>query len=421
MIRTLFVAASAVVALLASQPALAAPIEITFWHSLAKKGTDAVNQITEKFNASQSDYKLTAEYTGDYNDTTTKLQAAIPAGNAPDLMMLEVTRYGLFADSGVLEQLDPYLQKEGAAFLDQYLPFALEGPKYLGKSYVLPFNVSTPVMYYNKDAFRAAGLDPEMPPKTWGELHDAATKLTVREGSDTKQWGVTGLSQFVRWAFVAQAGSEWVDPKDNTVLIDTDASIKAYTYMADMVRKDKISPEPPAVDEKLNDQYFTSGQSAINFGSTGGFGALRSAGKFEIGVAPLPCDVKCAAPIGGATIGINAASDADRKAGAWAFLKFISQPEINAITFVETGYLPIMKGTADVQIAKDAIAGEPGYSVAIKQLDVAFVRSRPPAMPAIRAKEPAIWQAIALGQADEKEALKAFGAEMRTMLEKIGG
>jgi sn-glycerol 3-phosphate transport system substrate-binding protein len=420
MIRTLLVAATATIAILAGQPAFAAPVEITFWHSLAKKGTEAVNEIVGKFNASQGDYKVKAEYTGNYDDTTTKLQAAIPAGQAPDLMMLEVTRYGLFADSGVLEPLDPYLQKEGAEFLSQYQTFALEGPKYLGKSYVLPFNVSTPVMYYNKDAFKAAGLDPNAPPKTWDELRAMSTKLTVRQGSDVKQWGVIGLGQFVRWAFVAQAGGEWVDPKDNSVLMDSKASIGAYTYMADLIRKDKVSPESAAIDEKLGAQYFTSGQAAINFDSTGGFGAFRSAVKFDLGVAPLPCGVKCAAPIGGATIGINSASDDAHKKGAWAFLKFISQPEINAITFVQTGYLPIMKKTADVESARKAIAEEPGYSVAIKQLDVAFVRSRPPAMPAIRAKEPAVWEAIVLGKTGEQQALKTFAAEMRTMLATSG-
>lgn len=414
--RHMLVGASAAIALLAAQSAMAAPLEITFWHSLGNQGTVVVNEIAEKFNASQTEYKLVPEFTGPYEDTTTKLQAAIPAHTAPDLMMLEVTRYGLFADSGVLEQLDPYLEKEGAAFLDKYQSFALEGPKYLGKSYVLPFNVSTPVMFYNKDAFVKAGLDPEQPPKTWGELLEDAKKLTIRENGDVKQWGVNGIGQFVRWAFVAQAGGEWVNPKDNSVLMDSDATIKAYRFMADLIRKEGVSAAAAATDESLNDKYFPSGMSAISFGSTGDFGKFRKAVSFKIGVAALPCDVKCAAPIGGATIGINAASDAAHKAGAWAFLKFVSDPEINAITFVKTGYLPIMKGTADVPAAKEAIAKEPGYSVAINQLSVAFVRSRPPAMPAIRSKEFGVWQSIVLGQQPEDAALKAFAQEMRTML-----
>jgi sn-glycerol 3-phosphate transport system substrate-binding protein len=416
--KRLLISAAAAIAMIAVQPAIAAPVEITFWHSLANSGTDAVNEIVDKFNASQADYHMSAEFVGPYEDAVTKLQAAIPAGTQPDLMMLEVTRYGLFADAGVLEELGPYFDKEGPAFIDQFEPFALEGPKYLGKSYVLPFNVSTPVMFYNKDAFKAAGLDPNVAPKTWEELLKDAHILTKSEGGKVTQWGISGLGQFVRWGFVAQADGEWVDPKDNSVLMDSAATIKAYTYMADLVRKEKVAAVETAVDEKMNSQYFTSGQSAINLGSTGDFGNLRKAVKFDLGVAPLPCDVKCAAPIGGATIGMSSAIDDAHKAGAWAFLKFISKPEINAITFVKTGYLPIMKETANVPMAKEAIAKEPGYSVAIDQLKVAFVRSRPPAMAAIRAKEPSVWQAIVLGQTPDTDALKTFAGEMRQMLAK---
>lgn len=410
--RTLAAAAG----LLWSAAAIAAPVDITFWHSLGGAGTDVVNEIAEKFNASQSDYRLKPEFVGPYEDAIVKLQAAVPAKRQPDLMMLEVTRYGLFADAGVLEDLGPYLQKEGEAFLSRYQPFALEGPKYLGKSYVLPFNVSTPVMYINRDAFRAAGLDPSQPPKTWEELRAAAQKLTIRDGDQVKQWGIVGASQFARWGFIAQAGGEWVDPKTNDVLMDSPATIKAFTYLADLVRKDKVSPLDAAIDEKLHQKLFLAGQAAIHFTSTGDFGTFRKAAKFDLGVAALPCDVKCAAPIGGATIGIAAGSDKTKKAGAWAFLKFISQPEINAITFVKTGYLPIMKGTEDVPMAKEAIEKEPGYSVAIKQLAVAFVRSRPPAMAAMRAREPAVWESIVLGRQSDEAALKAFATEMRQMM-----
>lgn len=413
--RRLLLAATAGLIITAA-PAAAAPIEITFWHSLGKAGTDVVNEITEKFNASQSEYRLKSEFVGPYDDATVKLQAAIPAKKQPDLMMMEVTRYGLFADAGVLEDLDPYLKKEGAAFLDQYQPFALEGPKYQGKSYVLPFNVSTPVMYWNKAAFTAAGLDPNAPPKTWDELRAMALKLTKREGDKVTQWGLSGISQFVRWGFVAQAGGEWVDPKSNEVVMDSPATIKAYSFMADLSRADKVAAIEAAIDDKLPVQSFTGGTAAIHFDSTGDFNNLRKAAKFEVGVGPLPCGVKCAAPIGGATIGMSSAIPAERKAAAWAFLKFISQPEINAITFVKTGYLPIMKKTAEVPMAKDAIAKEPGYSVAIKQLDVAFVRSRPPAMAAMRAKEPSVWETIVLKRQDDTAALKAFAAEMRQMM-----
>jgi sn-glycerol 3-phosphate transport system substrate-binding protein len=414
--RTLALATTVAFAAL-SQAAFAQPIEITFWHSLANRGTDVVDEIVGRFNESQDEYRVVAEYAGNYDDTTTKLQAAVPAGLAPDLMMLEITRFGLFADSGVLEPLTEYYEAEGEEFLDQFLPFALEGPTYLGVPYVLPFNVSTPVMYYNKQAFEAAGFDPDAPPATWDELREMAEAMTIREGDTTTQWGITGLGQFVRWAFVAQAGGEWVDPLDNTVLMDAEGAKKAYAFMSGLVH-DGIVSRQTVVDENLNAQYFTSGQSAINFDSTGGFANLRANAPFDLGVAPLPCDVQCAAPIGGAALGINAASPEERRQGAWEFLKFISQPEINAITFVETGYLPIMRETVNVPAAQEAVASEPGYSVAVDQLEIAFVRSRPPAMAAIRALEPNYWQAVALGQQEVGPALDDFAAEMRNLMNR---
>ncbi len=416
MLKKLLPAAGLVMAALAAVPAHADPMTITFWHSLGNEGEKAIDAIADAFNTSQSQYVVKPEFVGPYNDAIVKLQAAIPAHRQPDLMMLEVTRYGLFADAGVLAPLDPFFAKEGAHFTDRFKPFALNAAKYLGKSYVLPVNVSTPVMFYNKDLFRAAGLDPAKPPKTWDELLADGEKLTVRDGDQTKQWGITGLSQFVRWAFIDQAGGEWIDPTDNSVRMDSPETIKAHEYLVGLIRKYKVASVEAAIDEKIGKQYFLNSQAAISFGSTGDFGSLRKAAKFDLGVAPLPCDVKCAAPIGGATVGIAAASDAAHQAGAWAFLKFMTTPEMIAKIFVGTGYLPIVKGTEDVPIAKAAIEKEPGYSVAIKQLDVAFARPRPPAMPAMRTKEQAVWQSMVVGKQTPAEALKAFAAEMRQML-----
>jgi sn-glycerol 3-phosphate transport system substrate-binding protein len=414
MLRKLLSAAAFV--LLGVGAAQAEPLPLTFWHSLSNQGEIAVNRIVEAFNASQDKYKVKAELVGPYEDAVTKLQAAIPARRGPDLLMLEVTRYGLFAGRGVLEPLDPYLEREGAAFREAYLPFALAAARYQGKSYVLPFNVSTPVMFYNKDAFVAAGLDPEKPPKTWDELLDAARKIAIREGEEVKRWGVNTPAQFPRWGFVAQAGGEWVSPEDSTVLMDSPGTIKAYRFAADLVNVHKVASREAAIKEQVAKQYFITGQSGIHFGSTGDFGDMRKAVKFNLGVAPLPCEARCAAPIGGATIGIAAYTTKEKKDGAWAFLRFISDAKQNAILFVATGYLPIMKDTAGQPEARAAIEGEPGYSVAINQLPVAFARARPPAMAAMRAKENSVWESIVLGQKSAEDALKAFAADMRGLM-----
>lgn len=393
-----------------------AATEIEFWHAFSGNNGNALTELADQFNASQSDVVIKPVYTGSYDEGTIKLQAAIAGNIAPTMVMLEITRYGLFADRGALEPLQPYFDDAGASFTDNIRPFALSASQYKGTSYVLPFNVSTPVMYYNKDLFSATGLDPEMPPKTWAELIEAGQTLTLRDGDTVTQWGVNTPPQWVRWAMTNQAGGGWVDPADNSVQIDMEASARAYQTAADWVNVQKISSLDGALNDSTGTQYFLNGTSAINFGSTGSLGGLLRDANFELGVAPLPCDVVCAAPIGGATLGIVANKSQAEKDAAWKFLEFVTTPENNAFVFVKTGYLPIIKTAIETDMAQQAIAERPAYLVANKQLEIAFARARPPAMPAIRAEEPAVWEAIVLKQKTAQDALTEFGTKMREMI-----
>ena len=364
-----------------------AQTRIEFWHAFSGNNGDAVGERADLFNASQSEYEIVPVYTGNYTEGTQKLTAAIAGGTAPGLVMLEITRYGLFADRGALEPLQPYIDEAGADWLDRIRPFALEASKYLGESYVVPFNVSTPVMYYNKDMFRAAGLDPEQPPRTWEAVTEAAKAMTIREGDETTQWGLTTPPQWVRWAMTNQAGGGWVDPADNAVQLDSPESVKAYQYAADWVNVHQVASLEAALDEDVADQYFDTGRAAIEFNSTGGLTGNLTNLPFDLGVAPLPCETVCAAPIGGATLGIVATAEDAVKDGAWEFIRFVTTPENNALVFVRTGYLPIIKGAIESELAQETISQYPAYLVANNQLEVAFARARPPAMPAIRSEE----------------------------------
>lgn len=394
-----------------------AQTEVEFWHAFSGGAGDALGELVQQFNDSQDEVTVNPIYTGNYDEGTTKLQAALQGGTAPTLVMLEITRYGLFAERGALEPLQRYLDSSDTHLLDRIRPFALEASKYKGESYVLPFNVSTPIMYYNRDAFRAAGLDPENPPKTWKELVAAGETLTRTGGDGQALWGINPPPQWVRWAMTNQAGGGWIDPTDNSVQIDMADSVRAYQEAADWINVEKISPIDAAFDENTAKQYFQTGTVAITFDSTGSLGSLTSSVEFDLGVAPLPCDTVCAAPIGGATLGILASAPQEKKAAAWKFLEFVTSEEPNALIFVRTGYLPIIIGAIDTQQAQDAIKENPAYLVADKQLDVAFGRARPPAMPEIRSLEPAVWEEIVLQQKTAEEALGEFAEKMRTMIE----
>jgi sn-glycerol 3-phosphate transport system substrate-binding protein len=397
-------------------PARAAT-EVTFWHSFASgEGAKAIAAMVERFHAAQPEVRVKAEFAGSYGDLVTKLQAAIPARRQPHLVMLEITRYGLFAERGALAPLEPFLEREGTSFTEQIRPFAREAASYKGRSFVLPFNVSTPLLYYNRDLFAAAGLDPDKAPATWDELLAAARKLQRTENGRPAVWGINPPPQWVRWAMTHQAGGGWVLPDTDEVLIDRPESVEAYRTAASWVIEHGLASKDAALDEKVAVQYFLSGQAAIHFDSTGSLGNLKRDAKFSVGVAPLPCKLRCAAPVGGAVIGLLAGHPPAETEAAWRFLAFINRPEQNATVFALTGYLPVLAATPTMPEAKARLEGDPAWSAAIKQLDVAFVRARPPAMPAIRAKEEQVWQAIVLGKQSAEQALAEFAQEMRRLL-----
>jgi len=404
------------VALCLAAPA-AAQVEVEFWHAFSGNNGEAVGELAAQFNAAQDDYEIVPVYTGNYTEGTQRLTAAIAGNTAPGLVMLEITRYGLFADRGALAPLQPYLDASGDELVARIRPFALEASRYLGESYVIPFNVSTPVFYYNRDAFRAAGLDPDAPPATWEDWLAAAQALTIRDDAgNVTQWGMTTPPQWGRWAMTNQAGGGWIDPADNAVQIDSPASIRAYQFAADLVNVYEVASLEAALDEGVAAEYFISGRAAMEVNSTGGLTRKLAEAPFELGVAPLPCDVICAAPIGGATLGIVATAPQEVRDGAWAFIEFATTVENNAFIFARTGYLPIIEGAIDHPLAQEVIDASPAYLVANSQLEIAFTRARPPALPAIRAEEPAVWQSIVLQQETAEEALTDFAATMREMI-----
>jgi sn-glycerol 3-phosphate transport system substrate-binding protein len=392
-----------------------AETKITFWHSL----NDAALQVLVKnFNAAQSEVQVEQQFVGNYGEAVTKLQAAIVAGRQPDIAMLEITRYGLFADRGQLEPLDGLVSAELKADI---LPSIWGAAQYKAKGYVLPFNSSTAMMYYNKDLFRKAGLDPSQPPKTWDELVAAAHKLTQKDGAKTTQWGVNATQQWVRWGFAHQNRGEWVDPATNAVMINERPSVEAYRFFADLVLKENVASADAAMNEDVAKQMFIGGQAAITFDSSGALGDLKRAAKFDLGAAALPCQAVCASPIGGATLGILAKAPPASKQAAWKFIEWMLKPENNAYWFVETGYLPIRRATLETQSVKDLLAKNPDWAIPVKQLEVGFGRARPPAMPAIRSKEEVVWQSVIVKKDTVDKALDDFAQEMKRMISADAG
>ncbi len=389
---------------------------LTFWHSFGDN--DAMQTLIEEFNASHDDIQIEGVDAGNYNEMITRLQAAVVSGRVPDVVQLEITRYGIFADRNVLLPLDELISSTGFDTGD-LIPGIWEAAQYGDTPYVIPFNNSVPVMYYNKDLFREAGLDPESPPATWDELVSAANTLTVQENGETVQYGLSAPPQWVRHAFVRQNGGDWMDEAVTELTLTAPEAVETYSFLHDLIYKEEVAYAEAGIDanEDLSDQDFFSGRTAMIFTSTGNLGSFQEDTDFELGVAPLPCNEVCAAPIGGATLGIVASIPEEQQQAAWTFISWMTNTENNAYWHTETGYMPIRASTLENQTSQEFYAQNPNFKIAIDQFQASsFPRPRPPAMPAIRELELTTWEEIATNTKSVEQALQDLKTEADALL-----
>jgi sn-glycerol 3-phosphate transport system substrate-binding protein len=155
----------------------AGAVTLTFWYPVDVGGglAKVVDGMVRDFNSEHPDIQVTPVYSGSYDVTLQKLQAGTLAGTMPDVAVTELSALTVLAALGAAQPLDELVAAEGGrTFLDRFWPSMLTNTVYGGKTYGIPFQRSTPVMYYNKEAFREVGLDPEKPPVTWDDLARAA-------------------------------------------------------------------------------------------------------------------------------------------------------------------------------------------------------------------------------------------------------
>lgn len=388
---------------------------VEFWHSFGGSQGEALNKIIAEFEAANPDIKVAAEHVGNYDAIVTRLQAAIPARRAPDAVIMEVTRYGLFADRGVLTDLTAKFDAD--PLKADLFDYVLEVGVYQEKTYIVPFNSSTPVMYINADLFERAGLSKDTSLKTFDEVLAAAQTVQEKLGSEGI-YGIGAPGQFSRWGLVMSNDSDLIDSVTGEILLDAPGTIEAYQWMGDLVYKHKVASPDGVTTEDMATDTFGLGKVGILFGSTGNYGGLQKALGDNLITLPMPCNKVCRVPVGGAGIGILASSSTEEQDAAYKFISYAASPEANAAWFKATGYMPINKKTADQQDAKDALANLPGIDTAIKQLDFAKGRPRPPVVTWMRSSEYPVWQQIALNGADAETVLKDFAERTRKQAER---
>jgi sn-glycerol 3-phosphate transport system substrate-binding protein len=330
-----------------------AQIEIQWWHALTGANNDVVVRLADEFNKSQTEYKVVPSYKGGYADTMNAGIAAFRAGNAPHILQVfEVGTATMMAAKGAIKPVHQMMQEAGEKFdPNAYLPTITGYYSTLkGEMLSFPFNSSSAVMWYNKDAFKKAGLDPDAPPKTWPEVFAAAKKLKAA-GYDTcgfsNAWATwVNVEQFSAWHNLPiGTKANGMEGFDTTLTFNNPTLVRHLETLVEL-QKDKTYDYSGRTN--AGEGRFTSGECPIFLTSSAFFGNVAANAKFAWGNAPMPYypDVAGAPQnsiIGGASLWVMGGKKAEEYKGVAKFFSFLSRTDKQIELHQKSGYLPITK------------------------------------------------------------------------------
>ena len=383
-------------------------VNLEFWYALGGDAGKVVEGLVKQFNESQSAISVVATYQGDYTTAMAKIYSAITGNALPSLA--HVGGAPLLGSSNVLIPITDFLAADSNFNLDDIQPAFIDYNKAAGTLWSLPFNNSVPVMYYNKDLFRAAGLDPEKPPQNLDELLAYAQKLTLdsNKTGTPSQWGLN-IKDDTHWylsTMILENGGKIVNPAESEVVYNQPEGVAMLQLWSDWVNKYKIMP-PNQHSEAQSD--FLAGKLGILLGSSSQVYTITSSASFEIGVGMFPAvgTNPRQIPIGGGSLIIFKNSDKRISDAAWEFAKFMISKQSSISLTTQTGYLPIYSDAFNWPEIQQLITKTPQRKASIESLDFAMSI---PVFAALGNSDLALRNAIQkveLGAATPQEALDA--------------
>jgi len=372
----ILLAGAAATSLLAG--AAQAQTEITWWHGMGGALGDTVNALAEQFNASQEDYAITPVFKGTYEETLTAAIAAFRAGEQPNVVQVfDAGAATVIGAQGATIPVQDLLEQNGVEFsIDDYI----SGVRYFyadsdGKMIGMPFNSSSPIMYYNTDALAEAGVEP---PKTWEEFQET-TAPALEEA------GYTALSQsHLPWIFTENfmsrhdlpfaTNDNGYDGLDTQILVNNDAIKAHFTAVTEWQENGWFEWFGTGWGD--NQTPFEEGKIAIWLGSSGSFGGLSTKDlPFEFSATFLPYwEGVTAEPkqtfIGGAALFAMAGKSDEENAATAAFFEFMTKPETQVFWHKETGYVPITEAAYEMAKAEGYYDEAPAAEIGIQQLSL---------------------------------------------------
>lgn len=352
-----------VLLLVGTSTALAQRINITFWYSLSGNAGRVFQDMVAEFNSSQDRIFVDAVYTGGYGDTAQKVTAALAANTLPEGGLIPAAP--LFTGRVGNYLIDEYLRGPKGLDMDDFYDEFWNYNKYDGRIASLPFNNSTPVVFYNKDILRQAGLEPKAP-ETWDELvemaihlRDWAAKERIRNfvpiNMRNHDWMLKG--------FILQNGGQLMNEDYTVCLIDQPEAVEAIEFWVSLIDQDLM---PAGLHDRARD-HFIAGNQAFLFDTTAGIGTIAQTVQFDFGTAMLPGNEVRAVTLGGAGITMFP-STPEKQDATWEFLTWLLEPDNVAKWTVATGYVPVRKSVLESEEIQKLFEEQPYYRAAFEQL-----------------------------------------------------
>jgi sn-glycerol 3-phosphate transport system substrate-binding protein len=365
-------------ALMLAAGAAQAQTEVSFYYPVAVGGpiTKIIDGYAADFEKENPGIKLKPIYSGSYQESITKALTAVKSGEPPVMSILLSTDMYTLIDEDAIVPFDPLIKTaDDQKWLKSFYPAFMENSQTGGKTWGIPFQRSTIVLYYNKEMFKEAGLDPNKPPENWTQMREYAQKLTKRDASGkVTQWGVQiPSSGFPYWLFQGLAienGAQLMNAAGTQTFYDKPEVVGALQYWLELINKYKVHPEG-IVEWGTTPKDFFEKKVAMIWTTTGNLTNVKNNAKFDFGVAMLPAGKQRGSPTGGGNFYIFAKSTPAQREAAMKFIKWVTSPERAAQWGIETGYVAVREDAWSTPVMKKYVDGFPAAAVARDQLKFA--------------------------------------------------
>jgi sn-glycerol 3-phosphate transport system substrate-binding protein len=369
------------VALIASLSAANAQTEIQWWHAMGGELGAKLEEIVKGFNDSQDEYQVIPSYKGTYPETMTAAIAAFRAKEQPAIVQVfEVGTGTMMAAEGAIVPVYQLMQDQGAnfdpnAFLPAVVGYYTDTE---GNMLSMPFNSSTPILYYNKTVFEKAGLDPNTPPKTWGELEEFSKK--IMDSGAASCGFTTGWISWIQTENLSAWHNQPIGTEQNgfggtaaRLSLNGPVQVKHWENLKKWADEGIFKYGGPVGADNAPPMFYSQECAMIMNSSASRAGVVANAKDFELGYGMLPYydDVEGAPQnsiIGGATLWVLSGRPDAEYAGAAKFFEYLSSPEVQADWHQFSGYLPITQAAYDLGKEQGFYEQNPGSEVALQQI-----------------------------------------------------